>query len=525
MNFSTAVPDILLVQPPYLGEYNFWKSESLGMGYLAAALEKRGYTVSILDAFLLDIDVETAVQYINNAPPRLLLGFSMLSYELYRTGDSILRRLRTEGFSAHVTVGSWFPTFWYRTMIEEGFASDSIVIGEGERSICALADYLSTGSWAADNSFLRREQVGDTLVIRQEATLLDIDSLPHPRRDYLPEALKRYHLATAYTARGCGHSRCAFCSVPAFYKGGPKHRLRSSENVIDEVEQIARIGADFIFFADEDFIGEPPEGSKRAIRIFEGAAERGINMRYTFNCTTRGVDRALFRRLAELGLAAVYIGVESNINRMLKLFSKGVRSDDIDRSIGILRDFNIKFVPGWIMFERGTTIDEIEAQIKFLLELDAYHVNYLKALYVMKDTPITKVYGDELYSTFFNTKYFFADPDIDLLVRILLTDYLPETMPYTNGIYPIWHKLLAGYGTDDQQRRYDVINTRMKELSLGFTSELIERIRSRSLNGLARTLSDHVQEWKKVGDEIDDLAKTINKTQNCEDVIQMESYV
>ncbi|MCL2646064.1 MAG: B12-binding domain-containing radical SAM protein [Phycisphaerales bacterium] len=510
MKTSTTIPDVLLVQPPYPGPYNFWKSECLGMGYLAAALEKRGYVVHVLDAFLMEMDVEAVLQHIRNAPPRLLLGFSMLTYELYRTGESILRRLRAEGFNTHVTVGSWFPTFWHRTMIEEGFTADSIVIGEGERSICALADYLKTGSWSTDGSFLKREKIGNTLVLHQNATLSDIDSLPPPRRDYLPEAIRRYYLATAYTARGCGHSHCTFCSVPLFYKGGPKHRLRSPKNVIDEVETISRMGADFLFFVDEDFIGESPEGPKRTLKIFEGIAERGISMRFTFNCRIRSVEKELFKPLADLGLAAVYIGMESNINRMLKLFAKGASSDDIYRSVGILHDLGVKIVPGWIMFERDTSLDEVEEQIKFLLGINTYHVNFLKPLYVMKDTPMEKMYGDELYRTFFDRKYYFKDPDVDLLVRILSNDYLPEVMPHTNGIYHIWHKLLA-YGTGDHQRRYDFINSRMRELSLSFASELIGRIRSRSLNGLARTLSDHAQEWWKINCEIDDLAKCITQ--------------
>jgi radical SAM superfamily enzyme YgiQ (UPF0313 family) len=499
--------DILLVQPPYHGQYNFWKSECLGMGYLAAALEKRGYKVHILDAFLLDMDIESVVQHIRNNPPRLLLGFSILSYELYRTGDLILRRIRTEGFNVHVTVGSWFPTFWYRTMIADGFAANSIIMGEGERSICALADYLNTGNWAADSSFLKCEQIEDTLVVHQESTLPDIDSLPYPRRDYLSESLKRYNFATVYTARGCSHSQCTFCSVPKFYKGGAKHRLRSPENVIGEIENLAHLGADFVLFVDEDFIGNSPENSKRAIQIFEGVAERGISMRYAFNCTTRGVDKELFKRLAELGLASVYIGLESNLERVLKLFSKGVRSADVDRAICILRDLNIKVVPAWIMFERNTTLDEVESQIKFLMELNAYHVNYLKALYVMKDTPIEKIYGDDVYHTFYDKRYFFKDPDVDLLVRILFTEYLPETMPYTNGIYPVWHKILAGTSTDEQQCRYEAINAQMKNLSLEFTSELIRRIKSRSLDGLAQTLTENVHEWQKIGVEIDELGR------------------
>jgi radical SAM superfamily enzyme YgiQ (UPF0313 family) len=497
---------VLLVQPPYGGPYNFWKSENLGMGYLASALESRGYSVEILDAFLLDLDIETVVAHILEAKPRLMLGFSMLSYELFRMGDAILRRLRAEGFQTHVSVGSWFPTFWYQTMLEEGFPIDSVVIAEGERSICALADYLAVGTWGSSNDFLEREEIGDVLVLRQKATLLGVDTLPHPRRDYLSHVFERYHLATSYTARGCGYNRCTFCSVPAFYSGGPKHRLRSAENVVDEVKALARDGVNFLFFSDEDFLGEPPAGPERALRIFEGVADNGISMRYTFNCTTMGVEKDLFRRLVDLGLAAVYIGMESSLDRNLKLFAKGVRRPDIDRAVSILHDLDVKLVPGWIMFDRETTLDEVESQLEFLSGLGAYHVNYLKALYVMKDTPMERMYADDVYRSYYHSKYLFRDPDVDLLVRIIMTDYLPETMPYTNPIYPVWHKLLAGYGTDQEQRSYDAINAQMRELSLGFVSETIARIRSRSLKGLTRTLTDHVRAWTQLGGEIDTLA-------------------
>ena len=191
---------------------------------------------------------------------------------------------------------------------------------------------------------------------------------------------------------------------------------------------------------------------------------------------------------------------------MLHLFAKGTRSSTLDRSISILRDLGIKLVPGWIMFEQETTLDEVESQLEFLNAIGAYHVNYLKALYVMKGTRIETEYDSYLYRTYYHNKYFFKDPSVDLLVRILTTDYLPEVMPCTVNIYPIWHKLLGGSGTGLQQQRFESINSRMRELSLGFTSEVISRIRSRSLNSLSRTLTDHVQSWRQVGDDIDSLA-------------------
>lgn len=507
MKPTVSSPDVLLVQPPVAGPYHFWKAESLGMGYLASALESQGYSVDILDAFLTDLSIQTVIRRILESPPRLLLGFSLLSYELYCTGRQILDRIRAEGVKVHVTAGSWFPTFWHQTMIGDDFPLDSVVLGEGERGICALARFLSTGGWGDYEPLLDVQKVGGVLIVRQKETLLNLDELPYPRRDYLPYALEKFNLATSHTSRGCGHSGCTFCSVPRFYRGGPKHRLRSSSNVIGEVEEISRAGAGFIFFADEDFLGVPPAGPARAFKIFEGVAERGITMRYAFNCTSRGVEEGLFRKLAALGLSAVYIGLESSIDRMLKLFGKGVYFSEIEKSIGILHDLGIKLVPGWIMFERQTTLEEVESQVQFLKRADAYHVNFLKALYVMKDTPIEHIYGGELYKTFYFSKYYFQDPDVDLLVRILTEDYLPEVMPHTNAIYPVWHKMLAGEGTPKQQLVFQKVNDRIRELSLGFVLEAVGRIRSRSLNGLAKVLSDQVREWCSLGAVIETLAQ------------------
>jgi radical SAM superfamily enzyme YgiQ (UPF0313 family) len=509
MNHDSSSPDVLLVQPPFVGPYNFWKSESLGMGYLASSLEGRGYSVGIIDGFLADLSIEETVAQILAARPRLLLGFSILSYELYQSTQAIIRQVRAAGLDVHVTIGSWFPTFWSAQIIDEGTPIDSIVLAEGERSVCALADYLRTGSWDGSESFLDRRDHRGVLLLSQKATLLEVDRLPHPRRDFLPAVFERYHLATSYTARGCGYNRCTFCSVPAFYQGGPKHRLRSPGNVADEIEQIARSGANFVFFTDEDFLGEPPAGPARALAIFEEVAARGIPMRYTFNCTTMGVEEQLFQRLVELGLAAVYIGMESNIERNLKRFLKGVRREELDRAVAILRDLGVKLVPGWIMFERDSTLEETEEQIAFLENLGSYHVNYLKALYVMKDTPMERMYADDLYKTYFHSRYYFRDPDVDLLVRILLNDYLPEVMPYTNEVYPIWHILLAGFGTDEQQRRFDRINTRIRELSLCFAREVIRRIRKRSLEGVARELTAQVRAWSELGTEISKLAREL----------------
>ena len=172
--------DILLIQAPYKGPYNFWKSESLGLGYLATALESEGYVVEILDAFLLELDIDEVVQRINTNPPNLCIGFSILSFELYLSTKEILSKLAKIGLDIHITVGSWFPTFWYKTMIREKMPINSVILAEGERSICALAEYLKTGVWGKNKNFLNKELIDDVIVLSQKETNLKTDFLTFP---------------------------------------------------------------------------------------------------------------------------------------------------------------------------------------------------------------------------------------------------------------------------------------------------------------------------------------------------------
>ncbi len=500
-------PDVILVQPPYEGPYNFWKSENLGMGYLASSLESKGYSVEILDAFLLDMSIDEVVTKLAENPPRLLLGFSILSYQLYRTAQIVLMLIREKGINVHVTIGSWFPTFWSEHIVAENNSINSIVKGDGEIAITMLVDFLKVGKWEVGHEhMLQISNIRDVMVLSSISGPAELDMLPHPRRDYFNEVLKQYHLITSHTSRGCGHNSCTFCSVPAFYHNHESHRFRSAENVIEEIGLIPKDGGDFIFFTDEDFIGGTRQSQIRAADIFEGISSKSAKVRFAINCPVKEVDKKLFLRLKDSGLAAAYIGIESHQARYLRRFGKGVRPDEVDKTVNVLNELGVKIVPGWIMFERDTTFLEIKESLDYLRSIETYHVNYLKSLYVMKDTLMEKIYQKNLYKTFFYSKYFFKDPQVDLLVRIITNDYLPEVMPYTNAIYPIWHKLLGGFGTDQQQQEFNYINRTIRDLSFNFLEEVMGRIRLNSLDGLTHELSWQVTEWEKIAGKINELA-------------------
>ena len=124
----------------------------------------------------------------------------------------------------------------------------------------------------------------------------DLDALPFPARDLLPNAAyishgrRRYGYAvtTVMSSRGCPFA-CEFCSNVVF---GASYRERSPASVVDEVEQALALGYDRIAFADDVFTLR----RERVVAVCDEIERRGL--RFAWECLARvdGVDRATAAR-------------------------------------------------------------------------------------------------------------------------------------------------------------------------------------------------------------------------------------
>lgn len=492
--------DVLLVQTPYEGTYNFWKSENLGLGYLAAVLEREGFDVVILDSFLEGHAVEETINRIQQYRIKYAIGFSILSYQIYTSTRKIISKIKTHFPHVHIIMGGWFPTFWYKEIIKETKNVNSIIIGEGEVPLCKLLNSLKKGTIGSffENIVVKKESNINILYARHGIT--DLNILPFPRRDYLPIALKKFNLATFHSSRGCSYSRCTFCSVRSFYKNCLKYRSRSVKNVVDEIISLHNnFGIKFIFFGDEDFIGDSNEGKQRAIEIFKKVYSRELKIKYAINCPISAIDYDTFNQLKKYGLVAVYTGIENCIPRMLNLFNKKGRYKTVKNGIHILKSLQLKLVPGFIMFDKDSNFEEIRQSIKFLKNLNPYHVNYLKSLYIMKETPMEKIYKNDIVNFHFYTKYFFTDPKVELLVRIVEQDYLPMVLPFTVPIYPIWNRLLSGVRISSEiSLLYEQVNSEILNNSLNFVEQLMDLIEANNLSGVIRLFKNEIEKWKLI---------------------------
>jgi anaerobic magnesium-protoporphyrin IX monomethyl ester cyclase len=358
--------DLLLVNPRYrvLEEPI---QEHLGFGYIASFLRSKGYSVDIIDAGIRAMSTKRLAREIMSRDFKLL-GVAVIYQAAVREQLSIIPVLRDAGLTAHITVGGYFPTLAHRELLGWRTDVDSIVRGEGEYTALGLLECLgSSGSLDHVEGLTFRN---DGVVVENELRPLidDLDSLPFPARDELPQAFERGGCITVVTSRGC-YAACKYCSIRSFYDcmPGANWRGRSPENVLDELEEVVkRFGKRKVKFEDANLFGPGTKGRERVIRLAEGMIERNLGLTFRFECRAENVDHHVFSLLKRAGLEEVFIGIESFVPRVLDDMNKGSTVDENLRALEVLARLGIRAGLGFIAFDPDTTLDEFFTNLEMV---------------------------------------------------------------------------------------------------------------------------------------------------------------
>lgn len=170
-------------------------------------------------------------------------------------------KVRAAGVKAHISVGGIYPTFAYDVILDRCSSIDSVVLGEGEETFLNLAEKIVNGeSWEETTGIAYRKE-GTVKKNDYRPLIKDLDSIPFPTQD--PKVLKQLKYASMITSRGC-YGRCTFCGVvPFFSTFGPKYRIRSSKNVLAEIEYLYNnFGVRNYMYHDAIFLGSRREPQK-----------------------------------------------------------------------------------------------------------------------------------------------------------------------------------------------------------------------------------------------------------------------
>ncbi|MBC7114940.1 MAG: cobalamin B12-binding domain-containing protein, partial [Archaeoglobi archaeon] len=332
--------DVLLINPPEsTNKYRTFLNvlaPPLGIAYIAAVLEENGISVKIIDAPALRMGIEEVLGEIKRESPKVI-GITCTT-PIMPHASKLMKRIKEEGIDAPIVCGGNHPTFCDEDTLRSG--ADFVVRGEGEITFLELYRALESGEEPEKVKGISFLKNGELIRTEEREKIEDLDSLPFPARHLLPmdryQALGLPHkFTTMIASRGCPMG-CSFCASSAFH--GRKLRIRSVENVVDEIEHVIQeYGVEFITFMDDTFTllrnwveKFCDEILRREIKIKWGATAR--------------VDRMsldLLKKMKKSGCVALFVGVESGDQEILDRITKNVVLDQTKRAFENMRKSGI----------------------------------------------------------------------------------------------------------------------------------------------------------------------------------------
>ena len=281
--------DIVIVNPRF--DVSFWGMEKC-MGLLGkranlpiaclpllAALVPPHHDVTVVDENVEDIDFER----LTRADMVCVTGMSVQGTRLIE----ILEELRARG--VFTVVGGPMATVEPEEVED---LADVIFIGEADTT---WPQFIT--EWEQGRHRSRYEQPIKT----------DLTQLPLPRIDLLKS--HQYMFGSMQISRGCPFT-CEFCDIIVTF--GRKPRLKSSEQVLAELDAYHRAGLKIVFVVDDNLIG-----NKKAIKpilrdIIRWQEERHYPLRlFTEASLDLAEDEELMDLMATAGFLSVFIGIES----------------------------------------------------------------------------------------------------------------------------------------------------------------------------------------------------------------------
>lgn len=365
---------VILVIPP---QEKFSKGylPSIGVGCLAASLERAGYDVKIIDSHIDNLNEEETVERALREKPDVI-GITANSHNRFHA-IGVARGIKNKEKGILVCVGGCHFSPTAVSVLESVAEIDVVVRGEGEETFLDLL-----------NHYFRQKPFDDVLGItfRKNQEIINNPSRPFIKNlDDLP--MPAWHLFQldkyetkleggedikaigVKNSRGCPYN-CSFCVNSDFWKR--LFRYHSPKRFIDEVEFLYKNYGyrGFDFWDDtitivRDYIKESCEEILR----------RKLDIVWYARARVNTVDREILTLMKKAGCRVISFGVESGSPRILKNIQKDITIEQVKEVTRICVDLGYIVKLFFMYSHPGETIKDIQMTRDLMLELKFYGPN------------------------------------------------------------------------------------------------------------------------------------------------------
>jgi anaerobic magnesium-protoporphyrin IX monomethyl ester cyclase len=343
----------------------------IGLMYVAAALEKAGFEVQMLDNYLVKKPIEELKQLIKTFDPTVV-GITCGSATYHRCVETA-QAIKEAKPDCAVVVGGWHASYLPDTLLAHP-EIDYAVMGEGERSIIQLSNSLVAGDLkqaASVAGVVCRDDNGG-YIHNQPVFIENMDEIPYPARHLLPmekydrivEFLKAKPADIMSISRGCVFS-CGFCETRKLW--GNICRSFSPQRVIGEIEDLmVRFGTRGIYFINDNFTLRK-EKTKELCNLM---IEKNLGLEWVCDTRVDLVDDELIELMNKAGCKVIWFGVESGSPKVLQRIGRNTTPEQVEAAFKLCKKHGIKTACSFMIGLPDETLADMEVSLKFAKKLD-----------------------------------------------------------------------------------------------------------------------------------------------------------
>lgn len=315
----------------------------LGLLYIAHAIKKAGFSVSILDlCFSSNVhsDIKRCIKRMNPD----FIGISLRNIDNLTFPQSvsylpamkeIINTIKLYSGAPIVLGGSAFSLFPKEILSFLG--CEWGVIGEGES---ALTELLM--SFSKDE---RNYKTIDNLIWKQSGSIHSncVSLLDHSTDSVLDYGLidnsmyvKFAGMANVQTKRGCCFE-CAYCTYPVIE--GKRYRLRSPKIIAEEMHLLQKkYSVPHVFFVDDVFTYPP----QHATAVCEALLKKNVKMHWSCFASPYGISKKLLVLMKNAGCTHIEFGSDALSDRVLAKLRKPFTVKEVLRASRLCKEVGIK---------------------------------------------------------------------------------------------------------------------------------------------------------------------------------------
>lgn len=382
--------------PPLIDEERGY-NPPLGLLYLGAYLKRYSrHEVEVIDAQVEELSYSHLKHRISDARPDVV-GITAMTFTLLDVIKTA-RLVKEVASDLPVVIGGphayIFPT---ETAGLQGV--DFVLTGEGEKNFFLLLEHLYSDRNFDSVPGLVYNQKGNLFQNPPARLIEDLDEVPFPDRTlspynkYTSVVARRKPITTMITSRGCPY-RCSFCARPHL---GKRFRMRSAQNVVNEMEECIKLGIREFLIYDDTFT----VNRKRVMDVCDEIVRRKLDIGWDIRARVDSVDEEMLEKLNEANCERIHYGVESGTEKILNVLSKGISTDQARKAIKETKKAGIQTLAYFMIGSPTETREDILKTMDFALELapDFVHIT------ITTPFPATEIYERGLKQGVFKNDY------------------------------------------------------------------------------------------------------------------------